>query len=169
MLWLIGMMGSGKTSVGVEVAARRGVDFIDTDELVTAVTDLTIPEIWEHRGEEEFRRLERQMIASAASGDEPVVIGTGGGAVLADDNVEVMRRSGTVVWLAAAPETLARRIGRDSNRPLLAEAEDPVEVLRRVLAEREARYRRAAHAVVTTDDKTIDEVVEEVLGLWNGS
>ena len=169
MLWLIGMMGSGKTSVGVEVAARRGVDFVDTDELVTAVTDLSIPEIWRHKGEEEFRRLERQMIASAAAEDEPVVIGTGGGAVLDDDNIEVMRRSGTVIWLAASPETLARRIGRDSNRPLLAAADAPVEVLRTVLAEREEKYRRAAHAVVTTDHKRIEEVVEEVLALWNGS
>jgi len=169
MLWLIGMMGSGKTSVGVEVAARRGVDFVDTDELVTAVTDLSIPEIWRHQGEEEFRRLERQMIASAAAEDEPMVIGTGGGAVLDDDNIEVMRRSGTVIWLAASPETLARRIGRDSNRPLLAAADAPVEVLRTVLAEREEKYRRAAHAVVTTDHKRIEEVVEEVLALWNGS
>ena len=167
MLWLIGMMGSGKTSVGAEVASRRGVAF--GARLVTAVTDLSIPEIWQHQGEEEFRRLERQMIASAAAEDEPVVIGTGGGAVLDDENVEIMRRSGTVIWLSATPETLAKRIGRDSNRPLLAAAEDPVEVLRAVLAEREDEYRRAAHAVVTTDDKTIDEVVEEVLRLWNGS
>jgi Shikimate kinase len=141
MLWLVGMMGSGKSTIGRRVASRVGADFVDTDELVAAVTDSSIAELWSEEGEEEFRRLESQMLASAAS-DDGVVVATGGGVVLDDDNIDLMRRSGRVVWLKAAPEVLAARLGRDSTRPLLAEAEDPVAVLRDLLAKREERYER---------------------------
>lgn len=168
MLWLVGMMGSGKSSVGQEVATSRGVDFVDTDLLVTSVSESSIPDLWRHQGEDSFRRLERQAIRSAASGDE-VVVATGGGVVLEAENIATMRASGLVVWLSASPETLARRIGRDSNRPLLAEAPDPVAALRSLLEERESRYREAAHSIVATDGRPIDEISVEVLGLWNAS
>src|SRR5690606_30679459 len=117
MLWLIGMMGSGKSTVGTHVAEKLGWDFVDTDLLIASVTESSIPDLWRQRGEGQFRRLESQMIASAAAGD-PVVVATGGGAVLEPDNIAVMRDSGLVIWLAASPRVLAARIGRDSNRPL---------------------------------------------------
>lgn len=168
MLWLVGMMGSGKSTVGAKVASRLGLDFVDTDQLVAAVTESTIPELWSSRGEESFRHLETQMIASAAAG-EPMVVATGGGVVLERSNIEAMRRSGLVVWLKASPEVLAKRIGHDSTRPLLASSHDPVAALRALLAQREDRYGQAAHAVVDTDDRGVDEIVESVLGLWNES
>lgn len=168
MLWLVGMMGSGKSSVGSEVADRLGLDFVDTDELVAAVTQSTISDLWSRTGEETFRRLESQMIASAAAG-EPVVVATGGGVVLDDDNIAAMRGSGVVVWLNASPEVLAERVGRDSTRPLLASSDDPVKALWSLLEEREERYAQAAHAVVDTDDRPIPEIVEQVLELWNAS
>lgn len=168
MLWLVGMMGSGKSTVGSRVAARLDLDFVDTDQLVAAVTESTITDLWTSRGEESFRRLESQMIASAAAG-EPVVVATGGGVVLDEANIVAMRDSGLVVWLKASPEALARRIGRDSKRPLLAASDDPVEALRSLLADREARYVEAAHAVVDTDDQPVSAIVERVLELWNES
>lgn len=168
MLWLVGMMGSGKSTVGSRVAARLDLDFVDTDQLVAAVTESTITDLWTSGGEESFRRLESQMIASAAAG-EPVVVATGGGVVLDEANIVAMRDSGLVVWLKASPEALARRIGRDSKRPLLAASDDPVEALRSLLADREARYVEAAHAVVDTDDQPVSAIVERVLELWNES
>lgn len=168
MLWLVGMMGSGKSTIGSRVAARLGLDFVDTDDLVASVTESTISDLWNARGEESFRRLERQMIGSAAAG-KPVVAATGGGVVLDQGNIAVMRRSGLVIWLRASPEVLAKRIGRDSTRPLLADSEDPVETLRALLRDREDRYAQAAHAVVDTDDRPVTEIVEEVLALWNES
>jgi shikimate kinase len=168
MLWLVGMMGSGKSTVGSRVAARLDLDFVDTDQLVAAVTESTITDLWTSRGEESFRRLESQMIASAAAG-EPVVVATGGGVVLDEANIVAMRDSGLVVWLKASPEALARRIGRDSKRPLLAASDEPVEALRSLLADREARYVEAAHAVVDTDDQPVSAIVERVLELWNES
>lgn len=168
MLWLIGMMGSGKTTIGVEVAAAGGLDFVDTDLLVASLTDKSIAELWETEGESAFRRLESRMIASAAAGD-PVVVATGGGAVLDGDNIAAMRRSGLVVWLRASPETLFARIGQDGGRPLVANTAAPIEALGDLLAEREGRYDEAAHARVDTDGRTIESIVAEVIALWDAS
>lgn len=168
MLWIIGMMGSGKSTVGTAVASRLGLDFVDTDLLVASVTESSIADLWSHEGEDSFRQLEGQMIASAAAG-EPVVVATGGGVILDPANIEAMRTSGLVVWLTASPETLAQRIGRDANRPLLGQAEDPRERLADLLTERSARYRQAAHTTVATDGKSVESVVEEVLRAWNAS
>lgn len=168
MLWLVGMMGSGKSTIGREVSARIGVDFVDTDDLVAALTDSSVAELWGEEGEEAFRRLESRMLASAASGDD-VVVATGGGAILNDGNIDLMRRTGRVVWLRARPEVLAARLGRDSTRPLLAESDDPVAALRELLATREGRYAQAAHVTVDTGLLSIEEAVEEVLAEWTGS
>lgn len=168
MLWLVGMMGSGKTTVGREVAARLGMDFVDTDLLVASLTESSVADLWAAEGEGSFRRLENRMIASAAGGD-PVVVATGGGAVLDPVNIGLMRGSGMVVWLEADPATLAERVGADATRPLVSGTSDPVVALTRLLDQRRDSYRLAAHHRVPTGGRSLDEVVEEVISLWNGS
>lgn len=168
MLWLIGMMGSGKTTVGREIAAKRGLDFVDTDLLVASVTDSSIADLWATEGEAAFRRLESQMIESAAS-DDDAVIAAGGGVILDSDNIANMRNSGLVVWLTASPRTLASRLREETGRPLLADTDDPVATLSALLTEREHRYAQAAHARVDTEDKPVAAIVDEVLDLWNES
>lgn len=168
MLWLIGMMGSGKSTVGREVAAVRRLDFIDTDVLVSSVTESSVADLWSTDGEAMFRRLESQMIASAAAGQK-VVVATGGGVVLDPQNIATMRDAGLVVWLEASPSTLATRLGEGTGRPLLADSDDPVGVLRDLLASREDRYAKAAHLRVDTDYKAVSAVVDEVLELWTAS
>jgi shikimate kinase len=168
MLWLIGMMGSGKSTVGAEVAARVGLDFVDTDLLVASVTDSTIADLWANEGEHAFRRLENEMIASAAGGD-PMVVATGGGAVLDPANIDLMRDSGIVIWLEASPETLAARVGQDGSRPLVANTDDPAQELADLLESRRDQYLRAAHHRIRTDGKDTAEIVEEVIELWNRS
>jgi shikimate kinase len=161
-LWLIGMMGSGKTTVGIEVAKHLGFDFVDTDVLITSLSGRSIPDLWAEDGEEQFRLLESQMVRSAAERAE-VVIATGGGVVISQTNVDVMRSSGPVVWLNASPETMARRVGRVGGRPLLAGEEHPEDVLRRLLDERKQAYRAAADHVVATDGRPMEEVAQEVI------
>ncbi|HSJ36241.1 MAG TPA: shikimate kinase [Acidimicrobiia bacterium] len=168
MLWLIGMMGSGKSTVGVEVASRLGLDFVDTDLLVASVTDSSIADLWAAEGEHAFRRLENEMITSAASG-EPVVVATGGGAVLDPGNIDLMRSSGLVIWLEASPETLAARVGSDGSRPLVADADDPVQALAELLESRRDQYVGAAHHRIPTDGRETDEIAEQVIELWNRS
>jgi shikimate kinase len=135
--------------------------------LITSVSARSIPEIWQEDGEESFRELERQMIASAA-GSGPAVVATGGGVVLDRENIERMRSSGLVVWLSASPRALEERIGRAGGRPLLAEGA-PVDRLKALLEERLSRYSEAAHIEIPTDDRTIDEIASDVIGQWTAS
>lgn len=163
MLWLIGMMGSGKTTVGRLVAGRLGVAFRDTDTMVEEESGRSIPELWAEAGEAGFRVWERRAVATASS--SPAVVATGGGAVIDRSNVAIMRRGGVVVWLAADPATLAARIGSGDGRPLLA-GEDPHASLALLARQRAPWYEAAAHHVVVTDDKAPSEVADEVEALW---
>lgn len=156
--WLIGMMGSGKSAIGRQVAFRLDLPFIDTDRAIETERHMTIEEIWEEGGEQLFRRLEADMIRRVAL--QPALIATGGGAVLRSENVEVMRRSGPVIWLRASVDTLNQRLGEGRNRPLLAgSVRDRLETLD---AERAASYATAATLTIDTDDLSLAETVMAV-------
>jgi shikimate kinase len=169
ILWLVGMMGSGKSVVGRRVATRLGVPFVDTDDVVVARAGTSIARLWEEEGEAVFRDAEAAAVADLAARPDPCVVATGGGVVLSDTSVQLMTSSGLVVWLVAAPEILAGRVSGDGSRPLLASEQDPVVPLRILLAEREDRYRTAAARVVDTADRDVAGVAAEVEGLWIAS
>lgn len=160
MLWLIGMMGSGKSSVGAALASITGLRFIDTDRLVESATTLTIPELFEI-GEGHFRAAESEVIRTVATGPTAIVA-TGGGAILSEENRQIFS-SGTTVWLAASTQTLIDRVGDGEGRPLLQEGAAS-------LAELEVRrsplYRAAADLVVHTDGCTEAGVVQGILDKW---
>ena len=166
-LWLIGMMGSGKSVVGPLVAYRLAGTFVDTDAVVVSNTGVGIDELWERDGETAFRRLETAAVADVADGPSAVVA-TGGGAVIDPVNVTIMAASGAVVWLRATPETLSRRVGDGSGRPLLA-GNVPVDRLRSILEERSAAYEAAADLIVDTDDLAAEEIAEAIEAWWNES
>ncbi len=167
-LWLIGMMGAGKTTVGELIAGRMGLALIDTDARVESASGLSISSLWEAGGEGDFRERESDQIEQIAVAEEDCVVATGGGVVLRPDNVATMRRTGTVIWLQAEPGELASRVDGSETRPLLRDggSEDR---LASMLSERAACYARAAHHHVDTTSKTPDQVAREVMGLWNGS
>lgn len=158
---LVGMMGSGKTSVGRRVAEALDRPFIDTDGLVEADSGRPIAEIFAAEGEAGFRRHESAAVAKATSSTTPAVIATGGGAVLDPTNRERLARAGTVVWLSATVETLVGRVRTGDGRPLLADGAESV--LLRLSAERTAFYGSMADAVVVVDDLTGEQVAECVL------
>jgi shikimate kinase len=161
---LVGLMGSGKSSVGRVLARRLGRPFVDLDKRIVADAGLSIPELFDRDGEDTFRSLESAALASVLAGDEPVVLATGGGVVVRPANVERLQASATVVWLRATPETLAGRVGDGTGRPLLAPGEEPiVDRLRRLADERGAAYRQVADVVVDIDRRTRDQVVDEVV------
>lgn len=164
-MWLVGMMGSGKTSVGRLVADAVRVRFYDTDEAVVAMAGRSVTELWDEMGERHFRDLERSAISSAPEG---VVAAAGGGAVLDGVNREAMRRAPPVVWLQATPETLARRLGSVSDRPLLAGSATNVDLLHDLLRSRAASYEAVATHSIATDFRELEEVVSEVIELWPG-
>jgi len=165
-LWLIGMMGAGKSAVGHRLAAQTDTPFIDTDLLVEAEAGRSVVEVFDQEGEAGFRLRESDAIKAAAAVDDAVVA-TGGGAVLIDGNVRLMKSTGPVVWLQAEPATLAARIGDPWGRPLLgAEIE---ERLTAMLRDRSISYEAAADHFVPTDDASLEEVVLLLKGLWKAS
>ena len=166
-LWLIGMMGSGKSTVGQALATRTGRPFLDTDLLVEDAAGLAVVEVFEEEGEAAFRVHESEAIRVAAD-VTGAVVATGGGAVLLKDNVRVMKSAGPVVWLQADPVTLADRIGIAPGRPLLMDF-DVAKRLSVILEDRRDAYENAADHIVATDDTTVEEVAELVEKLWNAS
>lgn len=159
---LVGLMGSGKSTVGPRLARRLGRPFVDTDELVVAAAGRDVPGIFAAGGEAAFRDLERRAVADAMASPVALVVACGGGAVLDPANRRALRAGGTVVWLRATPATLAARVGTGEGRPLLAGGGPPAAVLGTLAEVRAGAYEAAAHVAVDTDGLDADAVVEEV-------
>jgi shikimate kinase len=168
-LVLVGLMGAGKTTVGLRCADLLDRPFVDTDELVVAAAGVPFDDIWAAEGEAGFRARERVAVADAAASPAPLVISCGGGAVLDDDNRRALRATGVVVWLVASSAELASRLVHDDSRPLLAGG-DKTATLARLGRVREPSYEAAAHLQVDTEGRSVDEaaaaVVEEYRA-WN--
>jgi shikimate kinase len=160
-IFLVGMMGAGKTTLGKALAQRLRRDFVDTDKVLVERTGVPVATVFEIEGETGFRRRESGVIAELASRTE-CVIATGGGAILAEDNRRVMREAGTVIYLRARLESLWERTRHDTTRPLLSTA-DPRGTLARFLEEREPLYREAAHLVVETGSQSANTLVNRVV------
>ena len=164
-IWLIGMMGSGKSTVGRLVADRLECPFYDTDSAVEAAAGMSIVEIFERLGEEGFRDRERTAIAGIVT-DPAGIVATGGGAVLDSANVEAMGESGTVVLLAVETEVLVERLAEDGQRPLLLEGIESA--IRSIARVRTDLYEESADVVVDAS-QPIDTVVEQVEAICNAS
>ncbi|MDP2623537.1 MAG: shikimate kinase, partial [Actinomycetota bacterium] len=162
-IWIIGMMGAGKTTVAPLVAARLEYEWVDTDRLVETRSGMSVVELF-GLGEASFRSEEAAAVRSMAG--RQAVVACGGGVVLDDALVETMRGSGFVVWLDAPAEILLARTIADAERPLLSA--DPEGALRRILEERRWRYEAAAHAAVSAGSSP-DQVAEEVIEAWSRS
>jgi shikimate kinase len=160
-LVLVGMMGSGKSTVGQLLADRLGWAYRDSDADVETTTGRTVPEIFERDGEAAFRRAEAEVLADACTLRTPVVVSAAGGSVLAFDNRRLLSGSGTVVWLRARPDTNARRVGDGAGRPLLGD--DPAGAMTRLFAERAPFYGEVADLVVDVEDLSPEEVVARIL------
>jgi shikimate kinase len=156
-IWMIGMMGTGKTTVGALVAEQLTRSFMDLDTEIMLHTGRTIPELFE-AGEERFREMESMVLARLAEGD-PSVISTGGGSILRPSNVEIMRRTGTLVLLTASTAEITARIRDADDRPLATDTS----ALSDLAISRTASYEDAADVTVDTDGKSPDVVAEEVV------
>lgn len=153
---LIGPMGSGKSTLGLALAERLGLGFIDVDQRIVAAAGRSVPAIFEAEGEPGFRRRETDALLAALH-EAPAVIATGGGAVLALANREAIRAAGCVVYLHIAPDEQLRRVAGDRNRPLLDHA-DPAGQLARLQAQREPLYRELADFTVDTSAQTSEQL-----------
>jgi shikimate kinase len=158
---LIGMMGAGKSSVGRCLQRRTGLARFDTDEVVASKFGLPIPEIFAQHGEDRFREMETQTLVEFAPAQAAIVV-TGGGIVLREENVPLLKRLGTVIWLEAEEKTLFERATRRGDRPLL-KTENPQAMFSQLLRERTPLYARAADLRVNTTNSTHDDVADIIL------
>ena len=161
-LVLVGMMGAGKTTIGRSLATRLGRVLLDSDQMIEAREGRTVREIFADDGETAFRTIETAVLVEALDAPEPAVIAAAGGVVLSEQNRVALRSStARVVWLRADPALLVERVRSGPHRPLLDD--DPERVLRQMYADREPLYREVADAIVTVDNRSINDVVEAVL------
>jgi shikimate kinase len=159
---LIGMMGAGKSSVGRCLQRRTGLARLDTDEIVSSKFGLSISEIFSTHGGSRFREVETQVLVELAPKAFAAIVVTGGGIVLREENVDLLQRLGTIVWLDADEETLFERASRRSNRPLL-QTEDPRTTFSEMSRGRTPLYARVADIRVDTSALTHDEVADVIL------
>lgn len=163
---LTGFMGTGKTSVGKQLASLLRMDFVDTDMEIERITGLKIPEIFQRYGEQRFREEERAVVKRVAA-LQNAVVATGGGVVLNPENMRDLRKNGVVVLLLARPEVIACRVQSSEGRPLLAVREGLIERIESLLRER-APYYQDCDFEVDTSDLQIHEVVERIIEKLRG-
>lgn len=161
-IFLVGMMGAGKTTVGKILARRLKRRFLDSDQELERRCGVRVPVIFEIEGERGFRAREAQMIAELTA-LQGIVLATGGGVVLAEENRRSLATRGTVVYLRSKPEDLHRRVRHDKNRPLLADA-DPLARLRALHAERDPLYLAVADVVIETGAQSVQVLARTLLG-----
>ena len=159
-IFLIGLMGAGKTSVGRLLARRLSKHFYDCDQEIERATGVRVPVIFEIEGEAGFRQREQRMLEELAQRRD-IVLATGGGAILLPENREVLSRNGVVIYLRATPHDLWQRTRHDRNRPLLQTA-DPLAKLTELYGQRDPLYRQVAHLVVDTGSQSLGSLAHRI-------
>jgi len=152
------MPGCGKSTIGRQLARVRELSFVDVDHEIERQLGCPIREFFDREGEAAFRDIEQRVLAELLARPGAAVVATGGGAVLRPENRAALRHSATVVYLRAQPDELARRLSRDTQRPLLQVA-DPRQRLRDLYAVRDPLYREVAHLAIDTAHRTAATVV----------
>jgi shikimate kinase len=161
VLWLIGMMGAGKTTIGAKVAAEVGVPFFDTDQMVVDMSGMSIERLWSEHGEPGFRSLERRAVERVPDSD--CVVAAGGGTVLDPASRDRITRSEMVLWLKCSVIELSRRLDSKA-RPLLG---DDVKVsLEQILDERASVYEEMATHILNTDRLSVERAVMRAVRIW---
>ncbi len=159
---LVGMPGSGKSTVGRQLAHRAGVPFVDLDHRLEKTIGTTIRSYFETEGEARFRDLEAEVLVDVVRQPGGLVLSTGGGAVLRPANRDALRQLGHVVYLHASPEEIYKRVKHDKTRPLL-QVGNPLLKLRELYAQRDALYRETAQYVIETGRPSVGTLVNMVM------
>ena len=163
-LILCGMMGAGKTTVGIKIADLTGRRWYDTDDMITDRHG-KISDLFEYYGEPYFRKIETEIIKELAEMDD-LVISTGGGLVLKKENNTILQKNGKIIFLRASIETLSQRLKVDGNRPLLQTSTESLrDRLQRLLEERMPVYEHVADYIVDVDGNNPEEIAAEIVAI----
>lgn len=160
-LALIGLPGSGKSTVGKHLAKRLKLPFVDSDQVIEARLGCPIAAFFNREGEKAFRDIEEQVIGELADGPA-AVLSTGGGSVLRPANRARLRQSGRVIYLRATPDEVFRRVRHDATRPLL-QVKDPMARLRDLFEARDPLYRETAHFSIDTGRPSVATLVNMIV------
>ncbi len=173
-VFLAGFMGSGKSTIGPELARKLGYDFVDIDDLIEKSEGVTIPEIFRNHGEEYFRRIEKRVLDDLSGNDRHIVVALGGGTLTNEESRGLLREEGILVYLRSDPKEILERVKKKRDRPMLlapdgsplndAELSSRVESL---LREREVHYLEA-NIIVSTSGRTVSKSVEEIASKLKG-
>lgn len=159
-IFLVGLMGAGKSTIGRQLARELGKQFRDSDSEIEKRTGVSIDVIFDIEGEQGFRRRETRMLEELVE-ERGIVLATGGGAVLASENRQLLRDNGLIIYLKASAEHLAGRVKLDRRRPLL-QTGDKLAKIRELMTQREPVYQQLADMVVETNNRSIPRVVREI-------
>ena len=160
-IFLIGFMGSGKSTISKMLSEKLGVMCAEMDEMIVQEQRMPITEIFEKFGESHFRDIETDLVRRLQKQDG-VIVSCGGGAVLREENRNMMKQSGVIVLLTATPETILERVKYSTDRPIL-NGNMTVEYISSLMERRRACYEEAADFAVATDDKSSEEICQEIL------
>lgn len=159
-IFLIGFMGTGKTTISRSLQNILHINVIDMDQEIERTEGMSIPDIFAKKGEVYFRQCETNFLTGLKE-KEKAVISCGGGVPLREENVEAMRACGTIILLTASPETIYERVKDSHDRPLLEKNKTP-EYIKKLLEEREPYYKKAADLEVATDGKNTMQIAQEI-------
>ena len=159
-VFLIGFMGSGKSSVAAYLHKEYGMPLFEMDETIAEREGMSIPRIFESRGEEYFRSAETALLTELQE-TKNTVVSCGGGVPMRSCNVEAMKKNGKVVLLTASPETILKRVSGNNNRPLLKGKKNPADI-QALMEQRRPFYEAAADLSVSTDGKTVEAICREI-------
>ena len=160
-IFLIGFMGTGKSTIASAFAEKYAMEMVEMDEEIARREKMSIPEIFARYGEEYFRNKETGFLQEISQMTEKIV-SCGGGAVLRKENVSIMKENGRIVLLTASPEEIFERVKNDNGRPLL-QGRKNVEAIRELMEGRRAKYEEAANIIVCTDGKSKEAICEEIM------
>ena len=159
-IFLVGMMGTGKSSVGKLLARELLINFIDTDNEIESKTGMSIEKIFEERGESYFRMLEKELVQKILFRNKVTVVSSGGGLCIQPGMMKLLKKQGWVVCLWASPECIFARIQNDSSRPLLR-VPNPLAEIKEIIQSRKNTYRDADY-IIETDNQSPNEISSQI-------
>ena len=165
-IYLIGFMGAGKSAVARTMAKRFGALVLEMDAYIEQEAGMKISEIFATSGEEAFRQMETRLLLYL-SGACPLVVSCGGGVAMREENVEIMRKNGLIVYLKASPQTVYKRVKDHHDRPLL-ENNMSVSYISELMEKRRPRYEAAADVTICSDDRSLEDIALEIWKLSGG-
>ena len=159
-LILIGFMGTGKSTIARQLSKQLDMPFFEMDEMIVQKEGMEISDIFKEKGEDYFRNVETTLLKNLLQ-KERGILSCGGGIVLRDENIQAMKKHGTVILLTAKPETILKRVQHNQSRPVL-NGKKNIDDITKLMKEREERYHMTADILISTDGKSLSQICEEI-------